>query len=213
MPRKNVPNLSNYPYHITGRCINREHFESPLPLVWSIMEDYIFFLHRAFGIKFYCFVLMPNHFHMIVRSPESNLSAAMNYFMRETSRQITTAAGRINQTYGGRFHRSLIKSEIYFRHAYKYVYRNPVKAGLSQNVLDYPFSSLPGLLGSRPLNIPIEDNLLFNPGFNAKVLDWMNSKPKEEDEISIRLALRRREFELPKNKNSKCPNRLEIAEF
>ena len=37
-------------------------------------------------------------------------------------------AGRINQVYGSRFHRSLILDYQYYQSAYKYVYRNPVKA-------------------------------------------------------------------------------------
>lgn len=143
-------NHSEFPYHITARCINRDWFSIDMPAVWEIMTRQLYFTNFAFNLRIHSFVLMSNHFHMIVRSPEANLSVAMSYFMRETSREITRRSHRINQTYGSRFHRSLI--------AYKYVFRNPVEAGLCNRVEDYEFSSLKGVLGERWLDVPISED-------------------------------------------------------
>ncbi len=122
------------------------------------MTRQLYFVSHAFNLRVHAFVLMNNHFHLIVRTPDGNLSDAMRYFMRETSREITFVSGRINQTYGSRFHRSLLHSPLYYLHAYKYLYRNPVEAGLCELVEEYKFSSLQGLLGETWLDVPVRED-------------------------------------------------------
>lgn len=145
---------------------------------------------------------------MIVTTPDLNLDTAMNYFMRETSRIIGIRSGRINQVYGGPYHWSLIKSSNYFLHAYKYVYRNPVEAGLSLCVEKYKYSTLSVLVGNQRSIIPIEyDDTLFSD--LVEQLKWLNnSYPSIEIKDDIRKALRKSEFQFAKNKRGK-PNLLE----
>lgn len=210
MPRKIVPISSEHPYHITARCINREWFNLPLETVWSIMEDYLFIVHHGFQIKVHSFVLMGNHFHLLVSSPQGNLSSAMNYFMRETSREISRLSGRINQTYGGRYHRSLITNYHHFVNVYKYVYQNPVRAKFKGRVEEYVHSTLAGILGVRRLIIPLEqDSILFNPSLDEACLAWLNRLPHEDDVEALRKALKRPCFKLTKNRKSNRPSHLE----
>jgi REP element-mobilizing transposase RayT len=98
--------------------------------VWTVMTEQLHFAHHAFNLRIRSFVLMSNHFHMLVSTPDSNLPQAMAFFMRETSREIIRRAGRINQAWGGPYSGSMLTQNSYFLNAYKYVYRNPVKAGL-----------------------------------------------------------------------------------
>lgn len=204
MPRRRPLGKTFFPQHITARSINKESFFIPLPDVWDIMTNHLFFLHHSFNIELLAFLLMPNHFHLIARSPESNLSEAMNYFMRETSKAIGRSAGRINQIYGARYHRSEIDSYRYFTTAYKYLYRNPVRSGLCNQVEEYPYSTLPGLLGLRPLHIPLQpDALLFAPNFSQETLNWLNQPTPPEIDEQIRRALRRKKFEFPNHASGK----------
>ncbi len=129
MARKHVPIQSDYPYHIGARCINQDWFSIPMPRVWDIMSDHLYFMNRAFDVRILAFVLMNNHFHLLVRTPQANLPEAMAWFMRESSRALTRAGNRTNQTYGGRFFRSLIGTNHYYLHAYKYSLRKSGKGG------------------------------------------------------------------------------------
>ncbi|MFS4458759.1 transposase [Bdellovibrio sp. HCB2-146] len=197
MPRKNFVQDPNLPYHIISRCINRDWFAQEMPLVWKIVTRHLFFVNHAFNLRIHGFVLMNNHFHMIIRAPDGNLSEAMAYFLRETSRDLTRLSNRINQTFGGRFRRSLISSPHYYSHAYKYLYRNPVEAGLCERVEDYEYSSLQGLLGKRWLDVPIsEDENWANFASREETLEWLNASPKKEHWEEVRKALRRSEFKL-----------------
>lgn len=175
---------------------------------WKVFSRHLFFLHHGFHAKIHSFVLMSNHFHFIVSTPDGNVSAMMRYFMTETSREITYLTGRINQTYGGPYYSSLIGSYHYFLHAYKYIYRNPVEAGLSDLAENYKFSSLHSLLGYAHTAFPIvEDDTLFSD--ISGTLNWINQQPDAFHQEAVRKALRRAEFSLPRDSNNR-PNPLEF---
>lgn len=186
---------SEYPYFITARCINKEWFSIPMETVWSIMSEQLNFIHIAYGVKIHAFILMSNHFHLLLSTPHANLNLAFEWFMRETSRSLVKAGNRINQTYGGPYHRTVVQSPHYYLNAYKYLYYNSVKAGACRDVAEYPFSSLAGLLGFRQLGFPVvEDTTLFSD--IEGTLEWLNTTPEETNWEDVRRALRRPEFKL-----------------
>jgi putative transposase len=215
MARVHPPISDALPYHLTARCINKEWFRIPLLEVWQIMGDYLFFIHHAYDVEILQFVLMANHFHLTIRFPNKNLSRSMEYFMRETSRRITSRAGRVNQTYGARFHRSLITSERHYRNVYKYIYRNPVRAGLCQRVEEYSFSTLRGVLGGEKLHIPLaDDTLLFCPEVQESTLDWLNTDPGEIKRDEMRRALKKPILRFPeRDPRTKKPTLLLSEEY
>ena len=196
MSRKPVPLRTDLPYHLRARCNNREAFSVPLSVVWSVMEDYLYLTHRAYGVKIHSFVLMPNHFHLLAAFPNNNLAASMSFFMRETSREINRLASSINHVYGGRHKKSLIDNFSYLINVYKYIYRNPARANLCERVERYPYSTLSGLCGESRLCIPlVEDTFLFAPMFEDQVLAWLNTATKPTDDDEIRRGLKHSIFE------------------
>lgn len=210
MPRTPVPPNDQFPYHVTARCVNREPFPIPLPEAWALMEDFLFLIIKGFEVRLHSFVLMPNHFHLIISTPRGNISESMNYFMRETSKEMCRLSGRINQTYGSRHYKSLIPSHHYFMNAYKYVYRNPVRASLCRRVEEYPFSTLSGLLGQRRIVIPIEeDTLLFERNDTAATIDWLNQTPQDGHEEDMRIALKKAKMKFNASRQKGRPSRLE----
>lgn len=206
MPRKKFIPSSDYPYFITARSRNREWYELPMADVWDIFSNYIFFIQKAYNLEIHSFILMSNHFHMLLKTPEANLDRAMNYFLREVSKEIGRKSERTNQIFGGPYHRSLLKSEIYYYNAYKYVYQNPVRAGLCQQVEDYPYSTIRNLLGKQKSIIPISgDNIIGENPFTA--LKWLNQRLDDSTLDCIRRGLRKYEFKVQQDKNSgKLPN-------
>lgn len=211
MPRKNCKHDPSIPYHISARSINREWFLS-IGEVWSVMEDYLCFLTHAFNVKIYAFVLMNNHYHLIANFPDNNMSQAMLYFMRETSKRISKTADRINQTYGSRYFKSGLKTYHYYLHAYKYIYRNPIDARLELFVQNYRYSTLNGLLGLSHLYIPIiEDSLLFD--HINETLNWLNQKPKLDHKAAIQKALKKPFFEIPRDRKTRKLHDLEFNTY
>jgi REP element-mobilizing transposase RayT len=199
--RKHYP-TDRYPYHVTARAWNKEWFPLPLDESWKIYSHYLFLITLMYNVRIHAFVLMNNHFHMLITTPEANLSQAMNYLMREVSKATNRQSGRINQVFGGPYHRSVIKNRLYYQHAYKYVYRNPIEAGVSERVENYSFSTLRGLLGLEQLPFPAFDNndLITNP---QAQLDWLNTPyPYPEMLEDMRRALKHEECEFYADKNT-----------
>ena len=205
MPSQRPRPNSEIPFHISARCANKEWFHIPMEETWSICSDFLHFIHHAESIRIHNFVLMNNHFHLIASTPQANLGRAMGYFMRETSREFGRVSGRINRIYGRPYHASLLNSYHYYLNAYKYVYRNPVDAGLCHRAEEYRFSTLHSLLGQSHTIIPVlEDTLLH--GDVERELNWINtSYPEEQIRQTIRKALRRRVFVFPKVRGKPHP--------
>ncbi len=131
----------------------------------------------------------------------------MANFMRETSRFMNERTQRINQAYGARHFRSIIPSHHYYLQAYKYIYRNPVVAGLSGNCQDYDFSSLKFLLGGLRATFPVVgDETLFSDVEGT--LSWLNRQSAERDWTAVGRAMKRKEFRLNKDSHSKKPHHL-----
>lgn len=202
MPRSKFTPTTD-PYHISSRCINKEWFHSPLPEVWEIFSEQLYLVQKLFNLRIHSFVLMSNHFHLLVTAPDLNLSESMNYFLRESSRQILHSNERINRTFAARFFRSRIQSYHHFMTVYKYVYRNPVEAQLCDYVEEYPWSTLNGLLGLSRLLIPVEEDPLLDTNEFSQTLKWLNQSPGLEDKLSVRKAIRRSDFTLPKTRKQK----------
>jgi REP element-mobilizing transposase RayT len=199
MARRRLEKTNFLPYHVTARANNRENFPVSLDELWRIIGERALFLSLIYEVEIQAFVLMPNHFHMLLTVPEHDLGIVMNEFMKSVSRTVHLISGRSGHLFGGSYYWSMIKDTVYFAHALKYVYRNPVKAGLCDRVEDYPFSTLSGLLGRAHLPFPIyftrigmELSLpMLEP---VDQLSWLNNRFPEEVEARIKLGLRKRIF-------------------
>ena len=201
MPRKKLIETTDYPFHITNRSNNKEFFYLPIPILWEIMIKKIRYLDLTYSIKTHAFLLMSNHYHWILSTPKLNLSKGMTYFHREVARNANKECKRINHFFGGRYKWSLIEEETYYWNSIKYLYRNPVKAGICKRVQDYTFSSLTQNL--QPKLWQMTD--YFNdPQKEIQLnMDWLNKPFSAEQDIAIQKALRRRVFKTPCNKNRK----------
>ena len=204
MTQKKLIRSDWLPYHVVNQVNNRDWFPLPSPEVWRIFSNQCYEISTICGARIHAFVLMSNHFHMIVSCPELDLGRVMQHFSGSGTRSVNTKAGRNGHLFRGRYKWSLIRSALYYSHALKYVYRNPVKAGLSLQVEDYPYSSLYGLLGQAHLPFPIFPApepfyLALIPKDLTRYLEWLNMSPSEDRSKAIRLALRRREFQFPRS--------------
>ncbi len=210
MPRRRFFPTDQFPYHVTARSHNKEFFPVPMNELWEIFSRYLYFITLAYGVRIHAFVLMSNHFHMIISTPNANLDQAMNYLMREVSKAINRDSERINQVFGGPYHWTVIKNRTYYHHAYKYVYRNPVEARMCTRVEAHPYSTLRGIIGMDRLPFPTFDNMNLITQL-GKQLEWLNSPfPNAAFVELIRQAMRREEFCLDENRSENADHETEI---
>lgn len=194
MPRHKRVLQPDYPYHVTLRSINRMNFGVDMNDLWSFSSDLLLFCSYAFKIEIHAFVLMNNHYHLLVRTPLSNLEKFMNYFNRMLSWEISNKTGRINQKFGARYHPSIISDLSYYHNVYKYIYRNPVEAQICEKVETYNYSSLNFVLGREKYRFPVFDPYFGNIEDHWPNLNWLNTPYESSEYKEIRMGLRKTHF-------------------
>lgn len=192
MPRKKLLLQNLFPYGVTARSNNRDWFDIPMQDCWRIFEDEIAQTAQRYNIKTHAFVLMSNHFHWLVTTPDENLSEAMRYFMTQTSRRLARASGRINRIYGARYKWTLIASPGYFANTVRYFYQNPLRAGICMSVDEYPWST--HHLNSKIKITPCLQLEKMIPTDAAAFRTWLNKVPDGPYLEAMKLALRKPEF-------------------
>ncbi len=200
MPRtRNVYN-TEFPYHIYARTNDGLSFPCEPSEAWEIYCNALWFYSRIFNVRILAFVMMSNHFHLLISTPFGNLSEFMKHFMKRTSDDIRAIRGIKNHLYGDRYYPSLISNQNYFQTVLKYVYQNPIRAGLCNSVLEYEFSTLPAFLGRKKMQIPIFDDYQFfeNPDGN---LHWLDDVYQPEATEQIQHGLKLQEFKFKPNKS------------
>jgi putative transposase len=116
------------------------------------------------GWRIPAWVLMSNHYHLMVRTPEANLVAGMKWLQNTYTRRFNTRHGQWGRLFGDRYKSVLVEGAGYYSETLMdYIHLNPARAGLidpekGQGVLDYPWSSVAG-------------GYALSPGKRAKWLD------------------------------------------
>jgi REP element-mobilizing transposase RayT len=96
---------------------------------------------RRFGWSVTAWVLMNNHFHLVIQTPEPNLSRGMHWLNGTYAAWFNHQYGRSGHLFQGRFRAFLIDKESYFAEVLRYVVLNPVRAGLVDRPENYRWSS------------------------------------------------------------------------
>lgn len=188
MGRINLIRASHLPYHVTARTNNKEWFEIPLSDVWNLAQESLKEAEQIHHIELISFVLMGNHYHMIIITPNGNLDLFMYEFNKRLSLKIRNQTGRINRIFGGRYKWCLIQSQNYFFNCYRYVYQNPIRAGIVERCEDYPFSTLRSVIKNVRFSVPVHDKYGFKDDYGVM---WLNKKIEDDDMLELRKKLSR----------------------
>ncbi len=218
MPQRRSRHSRESPYHVYHRSNNRELFPIPLDQLWAVIEQELFGLTIKFGIRIHAFVLMKNHFHLLLTSPEEEIGTVMRELLSSITRTVNLESGRIGHLFGGPYKASLVDNPIYYAIVLKYIYRNPVKGKACERVDDYPFSTLRYLLGRERMDIPLSlplkgygDELL--PEDPILLTEWLNQASPSETDGIVRNALGKKVFKPAKNRFSRQIARFTDAPF
>jgi len=194
MPRPLLIRSETHPYHVTSRCNNKEFFSIPLMNVWDIMIYHLRQEVEDHKLAIHAFVLMSNHFHLLCHTPKGNLDQIMHRFLRSTSMHINSKRNSINHLWGGRYKWSLIESQNHYYQVYRYVYQNPVRAGLCKKVEDYPYSTL------KTQTLPLHSFIPMAFGGNEGELHWLNRPFEDKYNQLIKMGLKKYKFSVSKRK-------------
>jgi REP element-mobilizing transposase RayT len=96
---------------------------------------------ERFEMDIFAYVLMTNHYHLLLRTRQANLSRAMQWFGTAYTRRFNNRHGRGGHLFQGRFKSILVENDAYLLQLSLYIHRNPLRAGLTERLADYPWSS------------------------------------------------------------------------
>ncbi len=199
MPRPNLFRTSEFAYHVTSRSNNKEWFYIPLNQAWGILSASLSEAAARYQAEIHAFVLMSNHYHLLISTPSRNLDAVMKYALSVATQVIQRKTGRINHILGGRYRWSVLDSAYKLGYAFKYVYRNPVKHGACDRVEQYPFSTLNDCFSGPPILEGFSGYWRAVPRLRKERIDWLNRPTPKEVEELVGRGLRRYRFEFPKS--------------
>lgn len=200
MPRKNLIRSHNLPYHVTSRANNQKWFSLPMEQVWSICLKCIKEAHDKHKVEIISFVLMSNHYHLIVRTPEANLDSFMYEFNKRLAFNLKDSTEGSNHLLGSRYKWCLIESQKYFGNCYRYVYQNPRRAMIADRCEHYPYSTLHFIVNNKDFVVPLFDQMGFKDPF---ALNWLNQQMEDDETEAIKHALRRSELKALKLRSNR----------
>ena len=111
-------------------------------------DDYLFFLDclaklaKRFRCALHAYVLMTNHFHLLLTSElEVGPSLLMKFLGQRYVQYVNRTYRRTGSLWEGRFRSSLVQTERYLLGCYRYIEMNPVRANMVKHPIEYPWSS------------------------------------------------------------------------
>jgi len=114
--------------------------------IFEDKKDYSIFLDllretvEFFDIKVSAFCLMQNHYHLLIHTPEANISRSMRHINGVYTQRFNKIHGYDGHLFRGRYKSILIDADSYLLQVMRYIHRNPITAGLTDN-LNYTWSS------------------------------------------------------------------------
>lgn len=125
---------------------------------------------NIYTVKLRAYVLMDNHFHLLVETPLGNLSEFMRHFNITYTSIFNRRHSRVGHLYQGRYKSILVEKEAYLSVLSRYIHLNPIRVKSLEKskvnekleqLLRYPWSSLPGYLDKRKREGMIDYSLVL----------------------------------------------------
>ena len=146
MPRPSRIESSTSTYHVFSRGNNRgdlfydaiDHVEC-LRILASVVA------RCEWELFSYC--LMTNHYHLLLRTPKANLAEGMQRLNFVYARRFNRRHGRLGHAFERRYSAERVETEGHLLETSRYIEANPVRAGLCEHPLDWPWSSCAALCG------------------------------------------------------------------
>jgi putative transposase len=118
--------------------------------------------NERFSIIIHTYCLMSNHFHLLVETPEPNLSVTMQWINVSYATYFNRKRGRVGHLFQGRFKAILIDADQYLKHLSRYIHLNPVRAKLVPHPAKYKWSSYAAFIGEAKSPAYLETNRLLS---------------------------------------------------
>ena len=138
-------------YHVTSRGDRRED-------IFLNDDDRVAWLGivgavcARFNWACHAWCQMTNHYHLVIETPEANLSQGMRQLNGVYTQHVNRAHARVGHVFQGRYKAILVEKQAYLNELARYVVLNPVRAGMVESPEQWAWSSFRAMAGhgNRP---------------------------------------------------------------
>ncbi|MCP3872704.1 MAG: hypothetical protein GY699_06045, partial [Desulfobacteraceae bacterium] len=188
-------------YHVMSRGIDGRDIAASIEdkqLFISVIEE----MADRFETKIHAWVLMSNHYHLLIETPKPNLSKSMQWFGATFTRRYNVKHRRWGHLFQGRFKSLLIQDDTYLFRLSCYIHQNPLRAKLVTRLAEYPWGSYRAYAYGDPSPEWLSTDLILslmdkkNPhkAYRDSVQTYAGEKKKISEDIHLGIAVGTREF-------------------
>jgi len=169
-------------YHIINRGVERRSIYLE-PQDYEFFLDLLLKLHKDYDIIIHAYCLMTNHYHLLLETKQNNLSKAIQFVNDKYSKYFNKKYSRSGHLWQGRYKSYPLFDDVHFWIVAKYIERNPIKAGMVQDVAAYRFQSFFQWKYKHHYFKLLNNSMIFDMTYN-EYADYINSE-MEIDAIDI----------------------------
>ena len=127
-------------YHVTSRGDRREAIyddNNDKTQFLSVLND----VCVTYNWVCHAYCLMTNHYHLLIETPDGNLSKGMRQLNGVYTQRFNRSHGRVGHVFQGRYKAVFVEKESYLLELSRYIVLNPVRARMVQSAGEWPWSS------------------------------------------------------------------------
>jgi REP element-mobilizing transposase RayT len=221
-------------YHVMSRARRGQE-------AFPAEEDYLGFIEllmdasEMFNMRIAAYCLMATHYHLLIQTPDANLSRCMRHINGVYTQRYNAKNGCDGTLFRGRYKAILIDGDSYLLELVRYIHRNPLRAGITDKLKDYSWSSHKGYISKAKkwewlhkhyiLDMFSKDNKLQITAYKRfiskeepeKIIEYYSKKnipsilgsDKFVKWVKDRFPKKKKEKEIPESKNL-CPEVIDI---
>ncbi len=126
MARKPRMQFAGALYHVTTRGNRREVIVKD-EQDYGMLQKMLIEAMNWTGVCLYSWCLMPNHVHVLVETPDGNVSAFMQRWLTRYARYFNWRHKLVGHVFQGRYKAKLCQKESYFKELIRYIHLNPYR--------------------------------------------------------------------------------------
>jgi len=96
---------------------------------------------KLFNWSVHSWCQMTNHYHLLIETPDANLSKGMRYLNGVYTQKFNRKHSRVGHVFQGRYKAILVDKNEYLQELLRYIVLNPVRAGMVEGAEDWDWSS------------------------------------------------------------------------
>ena len=152
-------------YHVISRGDRQED-------IYETEDDRLLFLVifgevcKSYNWICHGYCLMTNHYHLLIETPDANLSQGMRQLNGVYSQKFNRIHKRVGHVFQGRYKAIMVEKESYLLELTRYIVLNPVRAKMVYFAQEWEWSSYRAMIGQSTLPFWLHTDWVlsaFNP--------------------------------------------------